>query len=159
MEPQEDEQRATQAVTSIPTPTDNDLVLTQRIAAPADTIFDFLIDPDKMVRWMGVEARLDPNPGGEFWVDVNGTNVARGTYVEVDRPNRVVFTWGWEDTTDVPPGSSTVTITLTPDDDHTVVELRHAGLPGGPEDRHKDGWGHFFPRLATASAGGDSDTT
>ena len=146
-------------MTRMPLPADDDLVMTQRIAAAPDTVFEFLIDPEKMVRWMGVEAKLDPNPGGEFWVNVNGTNTAAGNYLEVDRPNKIVFTWGWEDTTDVPPGSSTVTITLTPDDEHTVVELRHAGLPGGPDDQHAIGWRHFLPRLGTASTGGDPDAT
>jgi uncharacterized protein YndB with AHSA1/START domain len=132
---------------------DDDLVMTQRIAASPDAVFEFLVDPEKMVRWMGVEVELDPTPGGIFQVDVNGSDVALGTYVEIDRPHRVVFTWGWKDTTEVPPGSSTVTFTLTSDGDTTVVELRHSGLPHGMNDQHSEGWGYFLPRLTLAAEG------
>ena len=31
-----------------------------------------------------------------------------GEFVELDPPNHLVFTWGWEGDEDVPPGSSTV---------------------------------------------------
>ena len=129
-----------------------DVVLTERIRATPDQVFDFLVQPDKLVRWMGREARLDPQPGGEFWVDVTGDDIARGTYVDVDRPNRVVVTWGWEGSEHVPPGSSTVAFHLTADGDETVVELVHSGLPGGQDDEHRKGWSHYLPQLAETAA-------
>ena len=36
-----------------------------------------------MLRWMGTEVRIDPKPGGQFWVNATGTDIAIGTYVEV----------------------------------------------------------------------------
>ncbi|MGI9597346.1 MAG: SRPBCC family protein [Acidimicrobiales bacterium] len=137
------------------TESDSALVLSERIAAPPEVVFDFLVDSEKMLRWMGKSVDIDPRPGGQFRLDANGTDVATGTYVEVDPPNRVVFTWGWEGSTEVPPGSSTVTFTLTADAEHTVVELRHAGLPGGETDEHSKGWGYFMPRLALVAVGQD----
>lgn len=141
------------------TRTDDALILTERIAAPPETVFEFLIDPEKLLRWMGAAADIDPRPGGSFRLDVNGSDVASGTYVEVERPNRVVFTWGWEGSTDVPPGSSTVTFTLTSDATAdgaaTLVELRHDGLPGGSSDTHAEGWGYFLPRLSLAATDQD----
>jgi uncharacterized protein YndB with AHSA1/START domain len=128
-----------------------------RIEAPPDVIFKFFVDPDQMVRWKGVEATLDPRPGGLYRVNVTGTDVARGEYVEVSPNERVVFTWGWEgEGNPVPPGSSTVEITLVPDGSATIVRLRHHGLPGGPEDRHAEGWEHYLARLAVAAGGGDA---
>lgn len=127
--------------------------MTERIAAPPETVFEFLVDPEKLLRWMGAAADIDPRPGGRFQLDMNGNDVAAGAYVEVDRPHRVVFTWGWEGSTDVPPGSTTVTFTLTPDGDNTMVELRHDGLPASASESHDDGWGYFLPRLSQAAAG------
>jgi uncharacterized protein YndB with AHSA1/START domain len=128
-----------------------------RIDAPPDVIFKFFVDPEHMVRWKGVEATLDPRPGGVYRVNVTGTHVARGEYVEVSPNERVVFTWGWEgEGNPVPPGASTVEITLVPDGASTIVRLRHHGLPGGPEDRHAEGWEHYLARLAVAAAGGDA---
>jgi uncharacterized protein YndB with AHSA1/START domain len=34
------------------------------IDAPRQVVFAFLTDPVNMVRWMGVQAELDPEPGG-----------------------------------------------------------------------------------------------
>lgn len=120
-----------------------------RIAARPTTVFPYFIDPERMVRWMGTTADLDPRPGGVFRVDYRGRDVARGTYLEVDPPRRIVFTWGWEMPGDpVPPGASTVEVTLTPDGDSTVVRLVHHGLPAVAVGGHAEGWDHFLPALA-----------
>ena len=66
-----------------------------RIAARPETVFAFFTDPDKMIRWMGKRATLDPRPGGICLIDING-HVTRGEYLEVVPHSRVVFTGGWE---------------------------------------------------------------
>ena len=82
--------------------------------------------------------------------------VALGTYVVVEPPSRVVFTWGWEGDPDLPPGSSTVDVTLVPDGDGTIVRLRHAGLPDDvSRQHHAVGWQRYMERLAIAGPGGD----
>jgi uncharacterized protein YndB with AHSA1/START domain len=130
------------------------------VAAPPETVFPYFTDPDRMTRWMGTEADLDARPGGVFNVTVAGSHIALGEYVEVDPPSRVVFTWGWEDDdTAVPPGTSTVEITLTPDGEGTKVVLVHRGLPEegpGGADAHAHGWEHYLGRLEIAGAGGDA---
>ena len=136
------------------TPTSmEDLVLTERIRATPDQVFDFLVVPEKLLRWMGTEANIDPTPGGDFWLNVNGETIAIGRYVAVERPNRVVLTWGWENSPHVPPGSTEVTFALTADGEDTIVELTHTGLPLGPEDEHKGGWTYFLGRMARTVAG------
>lgn len=137
-------------MTDTTTPPPDAVVVTERIRATPDQVFDYLVQPDKLVRWMGQEVRIDPQPGGEFWINVTGDDIARGTYVDVDRPNRVVVTWGWEGSEHVPPGSSTVSFQLTADGDETVVELVHSGLPGGQADEHRTGWNHYLPQLTAA---------
>lgn len=124
------------------------VVVTQRIAAPPEAVFPFLVKPELMLRWLGTDARLDPTPGGEFWLVVDDTDTASGQFTEIDPPRRVAFTWGWEGSDDVPPGSTTVTIDLTTDGDDTIVELRHEGLTGELAARHDEGWNRFLPLLA-----------
>lgn len=127
------------------------LVLTEQIAAPVEAVFDFLVDPTKLSRWMGI-ADIDPQPGGHFQLDV-GENRAVGTYLRVDPPHSVAFTWGWEDHDAVPPGSTVVTISLRSlDAETTEVELRHEGLPNGPEDEHKGGWRRCLDALISEVA-------
>jgi uncharacterized protein YndB with AHSA1/START domain len=126
-----------------------------RIKASPETIFEFFTDPRKMMRWKGVEAELEPAPGGRYRVNVTGRDVASGEYVEVDPPNRVVFTWGWEGDTNMPPGASTVEITLTREGDETLVTLTHRDLPEPALEGQTQGWEHFLPRLVDAAEGRD----
>jgi uncharacterized protein YndB with AHSA1/START domain len=56
------------------------------IDAPPETVFSYLIDPARYVRWKGKLAQLDPRPGGEFRVEfASGTDIAAGRFVEVIR--------------------------------------------------------------------------
>ena len=71
------------------------VVLEVRIDAPPATVFAYFTDPARLLRWMGVEAELDPRPGGGFRVNVNGRDVAEGAFVEAVPHERVVFTRGW----------------------------------------------------------------
>jgi uncharacterized protein YndB with AHSA1/START domain len=122
----------------------------QRIAASPATVFSYLTDPAKFVAWMGAGAELDPRPGGMYRIEVDAANVAIGEYVEVDPPHRLLMTWGWQDSNTVPPGSTTVEITLTPDGADTVLRLRHLGLAtDGGRRSHRDGWVHYVGRLAS----------
>lgn len=132
------------------------LVLERRIAARPEIVFSYLTDPARYVRWMGVDAELDARPGGTYRVTVPQGFVAVGEFVEVDPPRRVVFTWGWEGDGPVPPGSSRVEITLTPDGDGTLLQLTHSDLPDEEaRDVHEQGWDRYLRRLAVTSAGGD----
>jgi uncharacterized protein YndB with AHSA1/START domain len=124
-----------------------------RIAAPPDVVFPYFTDAALAVKWIADAALLDPRPGGTFSVDVRG-NPARGEYVEVDPPYRVVFTWGMEGRGDFPPGCSTVEVDLQADGDDTVVTLTHRDLPDEDHRRsHERGWAELLGILAGVAAG------
>jgi uncharacterized protein (TIGR03086 family) len=74
----------------------------------------------------------------------------------VDPGRRVVFTWGWEGSAELPPGASTVTITLEPADGGTLVHLVHEGLTAEQADSHAEGWNHYLGRLVKAATDGDA---
>ena len=134
----------------------NAVVRETHIAATPETVFEYFVDPKRMVRWMGVRADIDPRPGGRYAVDINAMARARGEYVELVPPSRIVLSFGWEDDAAVPPGSTTLEVTLTPDGDGTHVRLVHRGLPTTQQrDQHEHGWAHYVARLSVAAAGGD----
>ena len=109
-----------------------------------------------MLRWKGIEATLDPRPGGLYRVEMNARDVACGQYVELEPHRRVVFTWGWEgEGHPIPPGSTTVEVSLVPDGEGTIVRLTHRDLPAEARDEHLHGWDHYLTRLAAAAAGDD----
>ncbi|CAM5363648.1 SRPBCC family protein [Leifsonia shinshuensis] len=124
------------------------------ITAPPETVFAYLVTPAGLTAWMGQYAVLDPRPGGEFTADIAGSPI-RGEFLEVDEPHRVVISWGVAGSSDLPPGASTVTFTLTPLGSGTRVQVRHTDLPEPRVAGHRAGWAHFLPRLAVAASGGD----
>jgi uncharacterized protein YndB with AHSA1/START domain len=126
------------------------------VAAPAATVFAFLIDPDKLLRWISNGATMEAHPGGLYLLQkVAGRNTARGTFKEVVPVHRLAYTFGWDENPAVPPGSSLVEIDLVEQNGGTLVRMTHSGLPTD-EDRanHEKGWKHYFARLGTVAAGG-----
>jgi uncharacterized protein YndB with AHSA1/START domain len=129
---------------------------TLAIDASPETVWEFLVDPEKLMRWKGINADLDTQPGGLFRCEVIPGHIARGEYVEIDKPNKLVFTWGWDGSEDVPPGSSTIVIELASDGDGTSLRFVHQDLPNAEAiASHAQGWDHYLPRLETAAGGGD----
>ncbi|HMQ66465.1 MAG TPA: SRPBCC domain-containing protein [Arachnia sp.] len=125
------------------------------IAASPETVFGYLTTNEGMTAWMGQYADLDPTPGGRFAVDIAGYPV-RGEYLRVEPPRRVVVSWGFVGSDDLPAGASTVEFRLTRVEAGTRVDLCHSGLPDAEVHGHADGWAHFLPRLTVAGAGGDA---
>jgi uncharacterized protein YndB with AHSA1/START domain len=126
------------------------------IDASPETVWEFLVDPEKIVRWKGVDAALQLWAGGAYRVAVLPEHVVTGEVVEADPPRRLVHTWGWEGSDAVPPGSTTVEYELVAEGDGTRLRFTHRDLPSGEEaGKHTHGWDHYLPRLALVAAGGD----
>jgi uncharacterized protein YndB with AHSA1/START domain len=122
------------------------------IAATPERVFDYFTRPEAIVQWMGDYAVLDPRPGGEFTLDINGVPV-RGHYLELDPPRRLVIAWGHAGSQRLPPGASTLEVTLTPEAGGTTVRIAHRDLPEPDAAEHAIGWPHFLARLGAAAAG------
>jgi uncharacterized protein YndB with AHSA1/START domain len=159
------------------TTTEGVIEVERRIAAQPETVFSYFTDPDRFRLWQGVDAELDPRPGGMFRVKMTGRSgtVVRGVYEEVEPPTRVVFTWGWEPLdrlpegvdltqvpglpdgfTGVPPGTSTVEVDLVADGAATILRIRHSGLPTeAARGFHAWGWEKTVPRLVAVASGKD----
>jgi uncharacterized protein YndB with AHSA1/START domain len=78
----------------------------------------------------------------------------RGEFLEMDPPKRVVFSWGFDEAAiGVPPGGSTVEVTLTPTDAGTRVRLVHRGLSPSATRDAAGGWTIMLDRLRSAVDG------
>jgi uncharacterized protein YndB with AHSA1/START domain len=120
----------------------------REIAAPAEDLFDAWLDAQRLGSWLrpaGIgetRAETDPRVGGTFrivMVDDESSIVHTGTYREIDRPRRLVFTWSSPATRF---RDSIVTVTFQPSSNSsTVVELHQVGL-ADEEARasHHAGW-------------------
>lgn len=88
------------------TPATINVTITQKFNVAAQRVFDAWLDPDRLGRWMigaavrdeeVVRIELDARVNGRysFVVRRNGVEIDHvGTYLEMDRPRRLVFTWG-----------------------------------------------------------------
>ena len=132
--------------------------LRRRVRAEAEQIFDLWTKPDLMVRWMspypGVvdcKASCDLRPGGAFSLLMSSKESIRevsGTYVEVDRPRKLVFTWTGPLTNHV---NTLVTLELDPRGNETELVLTHERLPTTAIfEGHTKGWGNILDHLADA---------
>jgi uncharacterized protein YndB with AHSA1/START domain len=143
--------------TGPPPPATEDVVACETVVpAPPQEVFRWFVQPELLVRWIGVDAQLEPRPGGRFRFEITGGQWCSGRYLEVVPGRRVVFTWGWDSgAIPVPPGSSTVAVDLLEHPEGTLVKLVHRDLAPEVRRLHAEGWSRFLPRLAAVVAGRD----
>jgi uncharacterized protein YndB with AHSA1/START domain len=126
-----------------------------RVSGSPETAFTYFTDPEKYRRWQGVDAELDPRPGGIYQVALAPGVTARGEYLSVEPPHRLLLTWGVESSIGLPrslqgtpPGSTTVEFSFLPDGDGTIIRVRHMGLPTDDAGwATAVGWNTYLPRL------------
>lgn len=126
------------------------IVMRRVIKAPREKVFDALVNPDLIRRWMCPEtltvASIDNDPvvGGGFRLvmqhEDGRRHPARGTYREIDPPVRLAFSWMWE-TEEMAGIETEITIELTSQGEDTLFVMTHAGLPSEYERQsHQGGW-------------------
>ena len=131
------------------------VIVRREIAAPAEELFDAWLDAQSLGSWLrpaGIRetrAETDPRVGGTFrivMVDDESSIEHTGTYREIERPRRLVFTWSSPSTRF---RDSIVTVTFEPSSNSsTVVEIHQDGLPD-EEARvgHHAGWSDALREL------------
>ncbi|MDH4306919.1 MAG: SRPBCC domain-containing protein [Acidimicrobiia bacterium] len=116
------------------------------VPAPAGEVFDHFVDARRLQRWWPPEAVTDPVNGGEYtltWAERGWT--LEGTYLEVDRPHVLSFTWSWRHD-DLPP--RTVRIEFASEDNRTHVTITHEAGDEAGAASYREGWEFFLGRLA-----------
>ncbi len=135
--------------------------VTRRFDASPERVFDAWLDPTLIGTWMFgpnvrdeevVRVTVDPRVGGSFSFVVRreGQEIDHiGTYLEIDRPRRLAFTWGVaQDVTDM----SRVTIDIVPLDTGSELTLTHELHPDWADfaDRAAGSWSRMLDRLTAA---------
>ena len=128
------------------------LTVSRRYRATRERVFDAWTNPEIMKQWFSPEGVTNPDiqvdlrVGGAYRVEMltpDGRRpVAVGTYQEITRPERLVFTWAWEDETDdAHTGQTLVTVEFLKHGDGTDVVVSHEGFPAEEGRKgHEDGW-------------------
>jgi uncharacterized protein YndB with AHSA1/START domain len=123
------------------------------VRAAPERVYEYFTRPEAIVRWMGDYALLEPQADGRFELDVRGTPV-RGRYIELEPPHRLLISWGYAGSEQLPPGASTVEVRLMSHQGGTLVELEHRDLPEPEKAGHSTGWSHYLARLQAVAERG-----
>jgi uncharacterized protein YndB with AHSA1/START domain len=124
-----------------------DLTLNRTIAASPEEVYDAWLDPKVPCNPWHNAARLDWSPkSGELWyflqiLEGNDYRPHFGRFAILDRPNRIQLNWMSRNTRGL---ESTVTVTLHPKGNETLLTLNHANIPDDDMGRaHEMGWKHY----------------
>lgn len=139
------------------TMSDLDLVIQRQFDAPRELVFKAWTDPERLMHWWAMEGAAAPACSIDLRVDgswraavvePNGTqHWAHGRYVEIDAPERIVFTFNWEAAEDK--HDTLVTVSLAEIDGRTTMTFHQATFRTVKErDEHNEGWSSCFDQLA-----------
>jgi uncharacterized protein YndB with AHSA1/START domain len=132
----------------------NTLRMTRRFEASADRVFDAWLKPEPAARWLfttpGSEVNsteMDVRVGGKWTIADTREGVvytALGEYLEIDRPRRLVFSFGMPQFS---PAFNRVVVEIHADDDGCVLALSQEELPEAFHEPTRQGWSEMFDGL------------
>jgi uncharacterized protein YndB with AHSA1/START domain len=148
------------------TPSHTTLHIKRVFNAPRAQVFKAWTDPKELKRWFAsaddyatplVEVNL--RVGGTYRIQMKApdgtTHTARGTFLEVIVPEKLAYTWAWEEEEScMGPGperqkETLVTVEFHDRGDRTEVTLTHECFPdAAAKDKHREGWIGCLNRLA-----------
>ena len=126
--------------------------------APREKAFRAWTDARELAPWFAPSAEystvvteLDLNVGGQYCIEIHhkGGNVHKvmGTYREIEPPEKLAFTWRWEN--DPSASESVVTVEFRDLGPATEILLTHELLPSAEErEKHGHGWEGCLAQLA-----------
>ena len=112
--------------------------VSHRFKATAERVYDAWLDPNQARIWMAAALKsfglagdiqrieIDARVGGKFFFsDMRDGTEARhwGTFLELNRPTRIGFTWIVDESEEANP--SKVTLTIQPEDNGCVATIIH----------------------------------
>jgi uncharacterized protein YndB with AHSA1/START domain len=137
---------------------ERELVVARRFAAPRELVFRAWTDPRNAARWWGPvtcpaeQVEIDLRPGGAMRATLRTVADRRelrhlGVFREVVVPERLVFTFTWDE-----PGErgqeTVVTVTFETSGDGTLVTLRQAPFSSlAARDGNTSGWSSVLDRF------------
>jgi uncharacterized protein YndB with AHSA1/START domain len=140
-------------------PPDREIVVARVFDAPRRMVFRAWTDPELAVHWWGprgfapVSCEMDVRPGGEWRRSMRSPEgslrCARGVYREIVAPERLVFTYAWDDADGRPGHETLVTVTFAEIGGRTELILRQSAFQSvTAADAHRGGWTSCFERFA-----------
>jgi uncharacterized protein YndB with AHSA1/START domain len=146
--------------------TNHKLVITRELEAPRELVWKAWTEPDQVKAWlelgegMTIESvKVDLRVGGKFRIQTRMMDgeffTAAGTYLEVNKPERLVYTWDWEkdgggaEFGELEGAETQLTVEFRASGKRTELVLTHEKFASAERrDRHEGGWKDWLGRLA-----------
>lgn len=127
------------------------------LAASREFLFAAWTDPELFAQWFGprswtverceVDARVDGRWRAWFRRGDGGEVYAGGTYLEIDPPSRVVFTWDVDPAGSAADALSIVSVVLHETEGGTAIEISHRKLGTAQAVDMDAGWNNTLDAL------------
>ncbi|MCA1993132.1 MAG: SRPBCC domain-containing protein [Coleofasciculus sp. S288] len=136
-----------------------ELTITRVFDAPRRLVFKVWTQPEHFARWLGPKdftttfCQMDVRVGGTYRACIRSpegkNHWMQGVYRELVEPERLVFTFAWEDEEGKPKHETLVTVTFAEHDGKTKLTFHQAFfLSVEARDSHRSGWSECLDRLA-----------
>jgi uncharacterized protein YndB with AHSA1/START domain len=123
-------------------------------------VFKVWTQPEHFSRWLGpkdfttIGCQMNVQVGGMYRACIRSPegndHWMQGVYREITEPERLVFTFAWEDENNQPKHETLVTVTFEEHDNKTLMTFQQAIFESiESRDSHNTGWSECFDRLAT----------
>ena len=138
---------------------ERELTITRVFDAPRELVWRAWTDREMAMQWAGpqgftaLDFKLDPRPGGEWLLKMHsagsGELTNRGVVREAVEPERLAFTFAWDNEDGTPGHEMLITIDFADVGGKTEMTFRQ-GVFESVEDRdgHREGWSESFDKLA-----------
>ncbi len=134
------------------------LVIRRTFNAPRERVFAAWTNGESLRNWFGPpgttmhEATFEAREGGSYRIAMTASNgepfIARGTITEYRKPERLAFTFTWEEDDPALERETTVSIDLRAAGDRTEMLFTHTGFADdASRERHDAGWTGSFERM------------
>lgn len=141
------------------TATPLELTITRTFNAPRELVYKLFTEPEHLVRWMGPHNFVaksytqDVRVGGKWRGMLHPTNGGRdlwqgGTFLAIDPPAHVSYTFAWDDDNGKPGQETVVTLQFEVQGNTTKLTFHQTGFTSeGERDGHRGGWSETFDKF------------
>ncbi len=135
-----------------------ELAITRSFDEPRAEVFRAWTDPARLVRWWGPRGyripsvKMDPREGGAWRVCMRspeGTDHwVQGVFREVSEPERLAFTWAWEDSEGKPGHETVIKVDFTERAGRTRMVVQQGKFESqNAREQHEAGWNSCLDKL------------